>query len=74
MSGECDKCGEHCLDCKCNSENYSSFAPDPNPIAPPEPFIININLNEFAEYKQLVKRIEELENQVKEILKTGDTK
>jgi hypothetical protein len=20
MSGECDKCGEHCLDCKCNSK------------------------------------------------------
>lgn len=20
MSGECDKCGEHCLECSCNSE------------------------------------------------------
>lgn len=22
MSGECERCGEHCLDCKCNKDYY----------------------------------------------------
>ncbi len=24
MSGECDKCGEHCLDCKCKTNITAS--------------------------------------------------
>lgn len=25
MSGECDKCGEHCLDCKCQVPIHFNF-------------------------------------------------
>lgn len=25
MSGECDKCGEHCTDCRCNAKDQYSF-------------------------------------------------
>lgn len=27
MSGDCDKCGEHCLDCKCNEIRISPSIP-----------------------------------------------
>jgi hypothetical protein len=28
MSGECDKCGEHCLNCKCGLQNILALLPN----------------------------------------------
>lgn len=33
MSGECDKCGEHALECGCNDENLTTTSPFPEGLA-----------------------------------------
>lgn len=35
MSGECDKCGEHCLDCKCHLKRFSHMNAKPIPLGSP---------------------------------------
>ncbi len=31
MSGECDKCGEHCLDCCCDRKSFQPLPGNQNP-------------------------------------------
>jgi hypothetical protein len=40
MSGECEKCGEHTLECKCGK---CDEMPRPIPICPSEPITISID-------------------------------
>lgn len=59
MSGECDTCGEHCLDCKCsqsitvNVECAFSHAmmPYENSLAGPIPIYVNQLFGKIVEVK-----------------------
>lgn len=39
MSGECEKCSEHCLDCQCNIDLFGGIDPPADQL--PEPKLIN---------------------------------
>lgn len=62
MSGECDKCGEHCLDCKCKIRKICHLPPKVIPleqagIEPPAQEIKTtwINVRGRAEHEAIIR-------------------
>lgn len=75
MSGECDNCDEHCLDCKCE-ENVFPSLPSLIKIVSDPPFEtylredgnIGVRPNKrFLDQNYLLSKIQKLEEEVKEL-------
>lgn len=54
MSGECEKCGEHCLDCICKIDYFEGVDPPSEKL--PEPKLINYKETDRLDCKKCGKK------------------
>ncbi len=62
MSGECERCNEHCLDCKCHLLLDSWIPEVGDGISLQQNPRLTLDLNQYKEFLELKSRIEEIEN------------